>query len=198
MSMPFESTVSDATEIVSQPAESDFKTDFGGSCTSHARFFELYAPNATRYAMSILRRWADAEEVAQEAFCKIIEKDTAASEKSNPFLKALLFTTVKNLSIDRLRKRGRRKFEPFDEQQLSGVSTSGPATNLLKLESGIESMLEELPDQWSEALRLKLNGDLSYADIADVMSATPSQVRTWIFRARKKLRDELNRSGLLE
>lgn len=197
MSMPFESTVSDTTEIVSHPAESDSKTDFGESCTTHARFFELYAPQVTRYAMSILRRWADAEEVAQEAFYRLMKQDSTLADDSGSAMKALLFATVKNLSIDRLRKRGRRQHEPFDEQRFASDAKDS-TNNLLKLESGIDSLMQELPVQWSDALRLKLNGELSYAEIAEVMSATSSQVRTWIFRARKKLREELNKSGLLE
>jgi RNA polymerase sigma-70 factor (ECF subfamily) len=198
MSMPFESAVSDTNKIVSKSAEPNPETDHGESCAKDARFFEQYAPDATRYAMSIVRRWADAEEITQEAFCKLIQNETMATVESESALKAVLFTTVRNLSIDRLRRQGRRQFEVFDEQALSADSKLDSGAKLHQLENGINTAMNDLPGEWSEALQLKVNGGLSYAEIANVMSATQNQIRTWIFRARKQLQAELKQSGLLE
>ncbi|QEG22122.1 RNA polymerase sigma factor [Mariniblastus fucicola] len=198
MSMPFESAMSDAKEFVSETAEPNPETETGESCAIDARFFDQYAHQATRYAMSLVQCWADAEEVTQEAFCKLIQKRTIAAVSSESAAKAILFTTVRNLSVDQLRKHGRRKFEPFDEhvikQSDGGLSDSG----LEKLESGINQAILDLPDEWADSLQLKVNGGLSYEEIAEVLSATKNQVRIWIFRARKQLQAELKKSGLLE
>jgi len=198
MSMPFDSAISDAKDFVSKSAEPHPETEFGESCAIDARFFDQHAQRATRYAMSLIRSWADAEEVTQEAFCRLIEKETIANVESQSAARAILFTTIRNLSVDRLRKQGRRKFEPFDDQSLptkeSGLSDAG----LEKLESGVNAAIKDLPEEWSEALQLKVNGGLSYGEIANVLSATKNQVRMWIFRARKQLQVELKKSGLLD
>ncbi len=65
-----------------------------------------------------------------------------------------------------------------------------------QLETQIEQWLEQLPPEWADALKLKVNGQLSYAEIADVMNATHAQVRTWIYRARRQLETELNKTGI--
>ena len=39
--------------------------------------------------------------------------------------------------------------------------------------------------------------DLTYEQIATVLDCTKAQVRTWIFRARRQLSDELAKRGLL-
>lgn len=198
MSMPFESAMSDAKEFVSESAEPNPETDHGESCATEARFFDQHAPSLTRYAMSIVRRWADAEEIAQEAFCKLLSSRTVAKLESNSETKAILFTTVRNLSIDRLRKQGRRQFEPIDAQTLAIPESRHSETKLEQLELGISKAMGSLPDEWAEALQLKVNGGLSYNEIAKVLSASHSQIRTWIYRARKKLQADLKQAGLLE
>jgi len=198
MSMPFDSAISDAKEFVSESAEPHPETECGESCALDARFFDQHAQRATRYAMTLIRCWADAEEVTQEAFCRLIEKGTIAKAESESAARAILFTTVRNVSLDRLRKQGRRKFEPFEEQKVANKEASSGDAGLEQLEEGISAAMLELPDEWAEALQLKVNGGLSYAEIAGVLSATQSQIRNWIFRARKQLQAELKKSGLLE
>ncbi len=198
MSMPFESAMSDAKEFVSESAEPNPEMDHGKSCAEDARFFDQNAPSVTRYAMSIVRRWADAEEISQEAFCKILQNKTVANVESNSEAKTILFTTVRNLSIDHLRKQGRRRFEPIDAHTLTTNKSKQLEVGLEQLEAGIAQAMRDLPSEWAEALQLKVNGGLRYDEIANVLSATHSQIRTWIYRARKQLQTELKQAGLLE
>ena len=198
MSMPFESAMSDAKEFVSKSAEPNPEMDHGESCATEARFFDQHAPAVTKYAMSIVRRWADAEEIAQEAFCKLLQNETAHKVKSESATKAILFTTVRNLSIDRLRKQNRRRFEPIDDQTIATHESNHSEAGLKQLEAGISNAMRDLPEEWAEALQLKVNGGLSYEEIANVLSASHSQIRTWIYRARKQLQTELKQAGLLE
>ena len=66
---------------------------------------------ANRFALSIVRETSDAEEIVQEAFCRLIQKEGLSVANR----KALLFKTIRNLSIDLLRKKGRLKFERLAE-----------------------------------------------------------------------------------
>jgi len=198
MSTPFESAVRDTKETVSESAESQSATDQMEPCPNQARFFDEHALRAKRYAMSLLRRWADAEEVTQEAFCKLIQNGAISKVDSESAARAILFTTVRNLSVDVLRKRGRRKFEPFDEQIIATQETAHSETGLEQLEAGLSLAMQQLPEEWSESLRLKVSGGLSYQEIGNVLNATSGQVRMWIFRGRKQLHAELTKAGLLE
>lgn len=100
--------------------------------------------------------------------------------------------------MDRLRKLGRRKFEPFDEQILTAKTSGLSDAGLERLEASVSTAIQDLPEEWAEALQLKVNANLSYDEIAKVLSATKNQVRMWIFRARKQLQAELKKSGHLE
>jgi len=210
MSIPFDSAVTGSVsdqEEKSGPESgiADRKSESGHNenGTPSARFCSEIAPQATRYAMSIMRRWSDAEEVVQEAFCRLIQSgklnqlqpDCPGKPESGG--RAVLFATVRNLSIDRLREQGRRKYESFDASQIASSRFNTNETQLARLETGVQAVLKEMPSEWADALQLKMNGKLSYDEISNVLGATHGQVRTWIFRARKQLAKDLKRQGLL-
>jgi RNA polymerase sigma-70 factor (ECF subfamily) len=163
-----------------------------------ADLLDRYAPRGIRYAFSMLRNQADAEEISQEALCRLWAAypnwkngDGQSLEKQFP---SLYFTAIRNQCIDLIRKRSKRKHIGLDltvEPAARHESATEPG-----LETQIAGWLEQLPAQWADALKLKVNGQLSYAEIAEVMNATHAQVRTWIFRARRQLETELDKAGI--
>lgn len=201
MSIPFDSAFPGAdSKLESIPENVERQPDCNGTFNDVESFCEGIAPQATRYAMSIVRIWADAEEIVQEAFCRLLQSDRLSDNSdrdSNASDKAFLFTTVRNLAIDQLRKQKRRRFEPLDVGQIATTKTHSDDTRLQRLEQGVQAILKDLPNQWSDALQLKVNGGLSYEEIANVLDATHAQVRTWIYRARKQLEKDLSQQGLL-
>lgn len=198
MSIPIGSAFSETESVSENVKQSANKRE---TFSTPEGFCEEIAPQAKRYAMSILRVWADAEEVVQEAFCRLIQsnqlEDCFEREPEIGF-KPLLFTAVRNLAIDQLRKKKRRRFEPLDLSQIASSKVPADGSKLQQLEYAVQSILKDLPSQWSEALQLKINGGLSYDDIANVLGATKAQVRTWIFRARKQMDRELCQQGFLD
>lgn len=196
MSTPLDSALHGTAEVMSDTDESrnaETIENAKATFTLVDNFIEEIAPNAKRYAMSITRRWSDAEEVVQEAFCRMIQNQTVDSEQR---AKATLYTIVRNLALDVVRTKKRRSFKPIDTEQLPNTSKTDDQ-RLEKLEHHVEEALNSMPENWSDAIRLKINGKLSYAEISAVLGATHAQVRTWIYRARKQLETELRQHGLL-
>ena len=62
----------------------------------------------------------------------------------------------------------------------------------------IRAAVEALPSHYGEALKLRLNGGLSYDQIAGILGCTHGQVRTWIYRGRRSLAEHLRKEGLIE
>ena len=48
-----------------------------------------------------------------------------------------------------------------------------------------------LPENQRTALLLRVQGEWSYAEIASLMEASESSVKTWIYRARQSLRESI-------
>jgi RNA polymerase sigma-70 factor (ECF subfamily) len=199
MSTPFDSAISELSELDSvSDAEPNPEAESNETSPWTEGFCDQVAPQAKRYAMSIVRRWCVAEEIVQEAFCRLMQAANRQRITVDANSKAMLFTTVRNLAIDQLRKEGRRRFETIETSQLAAPNYRSDHSRLEQLESGVEEILQQMPTQWSDALQLKVNGGLSYAEITRVLGATHAQVRTWIYRARQRLEQELNQRGLLE
>lgn len=163
-----------------------------------AELCDRYAPRGVRYAYSMLRNQADAEEISQEALCRLWAAypgwkngNGQSLEKQFP---SLFFTTIRNQCIDLIRKRSKQKHIGLDFTD-EPVARNDSRT-AQQLETQIADWLEQLPAQWADALKLKVNGQLSYAEIAEVMNATHAQVRTWIYRARRQLETELNKTSI--
>lgn len=161
--------------------------------------FTEHRQRAFRYARWMLGNESDAEEVVQEAFLRLAKRGDEKvqdTDEQNRFA-GMLFTTVRNLSIDLLRKKGRRKNVSLTNQN-EPVADPDHEGHVNQLNEQVSQLIDELPDHWAEALKLKLTGDLAYDEIASVLGCTRAQVRTWIFRARKQLARELTKKGWLE
>ena len=62
-----------------------------------------------------------------------------------------------------------------------------------ELEEALEQCLQEIPENQRTALLLRVQRELAYEEIADIMKASQGAVKTWIHRARNHLRDNLKK-----
>ncbi len=159
--------------------------------------YRQHAPQGIRYAYSMLRNASDAEEANQDAFCRMLTKSAEWTSdevelKLQQFA-AVFFTTLRNLCIDQLRKK--RQLQNVALDDVPELVAKTESTTIQQLEAFLLKSIDQMPSYWADALKLKINGQLSYAEIAEVLESTHSQVRTWIFRARRYLDSELKMSG---
>ena len=158
-------------------------------------WFQQYSNRGVLYANSMVRSFSDAEEIVQDAFCRLLKCITVKPIETETRFRATFFTTIRNLCIDLLRRRKRRN-------DVSLESVSEPATERFapeqyhEAEKRMETLIDGLPNPWAEALRLKVHGTLSYEEIAKALECSKAQVRTWIFRARKQLKEEIEKQEL--
>ncbi len=160
--------------------------------------YREYAPAGLRYAMGIVGNQSDAEEIVQDSFLRLIRSEADSAKRArngDAEFQPVFFTTIRNLSIDLLRRRQRTGRESLAENEPAHhPDLSGGAASISK---HVKRVLDQMPSQWSEAIRIRMEQELSYEQIAARMGATKNQVRTWIFRGRSLLRSELSRLDLL-
>ena len=161
-----------------------------------AALFPEYRQQAWRYARWLTGCDFDADEVVQDAFCKLAERESkgqAIVGDSNPA--ALLFTIVRNQSFDLLRRKKRHRSVALNSiaEPLSPHQEASQRLEMDDLCGDLRQAISKLPQQWADALSLRVAGELSYDEIAAVMECTRNQVRTWIFRARQQLAADLER-----
>ena len=174
---------------------SEIKSAESASPSVLVALFPEYEARARRYAYWLLGNRNDSEEVVQAAFVRLAQREQNGRPiaDENGFA-GLLFTTIRNLSIDLLRKGSRGRNVPLTPDRVPLVRESDQMV-AKEFHEELIKQLRELPEKWSEALKLRTAAELSYDEIAKVMECTRAQVRTWIYRARKQLAENLTRKG---
>jgi RNA polymerase sigma factor (sigma-70 family) len=127
-----------------------------------------------------------ADDVVQEAFARLCSQPADSVR-----LPEWLFTVTRRLAIDALRKDGRMRLAA--DSTLDDPADDLP--NAVETRDASRSALEHLatlPSRQQEALRLKFQHELSYADIARVMHTTTNNVGVLVHTGLKALRQKMS------
>ena len=149
-------------------------------------------------------RRADAEELAQEAFLRALERIESFRSQSRFY--TWLFRIAANLTISYRRRARRIRFEPlggpeeFGETQaaartaeLASKRNPGPEAEAMTAETNqrISRALEELDDEHRLVVLLRDVEDMDYRQIAEVVGVPVGTVKSRLHRGRCTLRDKL-------
>jgi RNA polymerase sigma-70 factor (ECF subfamily) len=150
-----------------------------------------YASLLFRVAHSILRNRAEAEDVVQEVFLRVMERPMAGVRDWRVWLVRMAW----NRALDQ-RKTGRAgRPEQREEGFWEAMVAPGLAQDEALGERGrMEAVLEEmdrLPKKERQVLLLSAMEELGTTEIAGVMERSESAVRALLFRARTRLRERL-------
>lgn len=141
-----------------------------------------------------------AEEAAQEAFL--------AAWQGLPFFRGdsafatWLYRLTSNACVDLLRKENRHQGPSLDDESVSAevpdpTPTPEKAVEQQELRRQIEAGLQTLSPEHREVLILREIQQLSYDEIADVLSLDLGTVKSRINRGRRQLREFLLKQGEL-
>lgn len=146
----------------------------------------------------------DAEELAQEAFLKALEKIGQFRGKSRFY--TWVFRIAANLVISHRRRAGRIAFRSISGPEDLGQTQAGELTAQVaarrdpgpeaaamsaETQQVIIAALEELDDEVRLAVLLRDVEGMDYAEIADVLGVAPGTVKSRLHRGRCALREKL-------
>jgi RNA polymerase sigma factor (sigma-70 family) len=144
-------------------------------------------------AFRILRSQEDAEDAVQEVFIKLWKQGNKIDEYNN--IEAMAVTMLKNYCIDQIRKDKHFVRDEQEKQDLKNVDNSSPYQLMenSETENILYHIIDQLPDVYKNAIRLKEMEELSYEEIAGKTGQNINTLRVVISRARKLIRDEFNK-----
>lgn len=141
---------------------------------------EQFSNNVYRFALSLSRNTHIAEDVVQDSFERLwIHHGEIAFEKARSFL----FSTAHNRTIDIFRKE-RRMIETDEFKSEASVSED----QYSDLKEVLNEAVGKLNDIQRSVVLLRDYEGYTYQDIAELTGLTESQVKVYIFRARKFLK----------
>ncbi|HEY5329341.1 MAG TPA: sigma-70 family RNA polymerase sigma factor [Acidobacteriaceae bacterium] len=159
-----------------------------------AALVDTYSALLFRVAHSILRNRAEAEDVVQDVFVRVLENRTSLPEVRD--MRVWLIRVAWNRALDR-----RQRIRPDQMDDLFAATLIGrnlPADQAIDEHRRMKLVLlelERLPKKERQVLLLAALEELSTAEMAVVTGRTESAVRALLFRARTRLRERLNKGG---
>ena len=144
-----------------------------------------------RYALSIVAERELARDIIQEVLMKLWNQRLELHQIKQ--LEAWCIRLTRNKAYDKLRLQANKTVDlTFVDQQASIGAVPDQSTENQDLIKAIHSMLNALPEKQREIFRLKDLLGYSNSEIQDILELDATQVKVYLFRARKKIRSKLN------
>jgi RNA polymerase sigma-70 factor, ECF subfamily len=149
---------------------------------------QQYRDRLYSYAWYSLRSKADAEDIVQEAFLKLWEKQEGLDPRQ---IGAWLMRVTQNLIVDHLRRRKARQTWTDTETDLETIAQEDTQDTQHQgtLKRIVEHSIAQLQDPYRTTVILREIQGLNYQEIADVLRVSVDHVKTDLFRGRRKLRE---------
>ena len=134
------------------------------------------------------------EDLAQETFVKMIKHIDKFEGKAK--LSSWLCEIAKNLWVDYLRKNKRQvkivKKED-DNKEIEIQSDENIENEYIEKEEKdkVKEKIDSLDEVYKKVINLRINGDLSFKEIGDVLGKTENWARVTFYRGKQKLKEEL-------
>lgn len=147
-----------------------------------------------QYASYRLRDIRDVEDVLQDLYVKILDNPQRFNNIKN--MRAYLYRTLSNECTDHFRSNVKTEFidyEQLDESNLETLHTE----NFEEEFTMINRLLAILPQEQSDAIRLRHHSNLSFQEIADVMEVPLPTAKARYRYGIEKIRNYLKNLNLL-
>ena len=154
---------------------------------------QLYREPIQRFCFGYLRSEAEAEDAVQDIFYKVLRSELVPDD-----FRAWLYKIARNHCLNMVRDRGRRKDgAALPDRSIAGAFSKGPLSQFAAAEDleRLGAVLEALPENYREVLRLRYAEDLSRKEVAEILDIPESVVKSRLFEGMKMLRSRVSVDG---
>ena len=148
-----------------------------------------YQSPLTRYAARLVGDPDRARDIVQDTFVKLMAQPRA---EVDGHIAEWLFTVCRHRALDVLRKEGRMKrFEEGEMERVAAEETRpARALEAAETQDALLQMIDRLPANQQEVVRLKFQSGFSYKEISRITAHSVSHVGVLIHHAVTRLRAE--------
>jgi RNA polymerase sigma-70 factor (ECF subfamily) len=139
-----------------------------------------YADMLVRVCFTYMKNIHDAEEIAQEAFIRLIEKQP--SFQSDEHQKAWLLRVAINLCKNRLKSPWLRRTQTLEGSDLPSFTPE---------ESEVLSAVQQLPLRYRSVIHLYYYEGYKVSEISTLLGNKESTIASWLHRGRGILKTKL-------
>lgn len=153
--------------------------------------FKAERPHLLRYACYRLGNEDDAKDVLQDTFLRLHTRITDADDLQISNLRSYIFRTLTNFCAKWQTGANKIKTIPLDMRiDVADTHYMGNEAEYRR----IASLLTEIPDEQAEVIRLRIYGDNSFAEVAEILSLPLPTVKSRFHYGLEKLRKGLKKT----
>ncbi len=152
----------------------------------YRQWLREYQDQVWSLASYLLKDSGEAEDVAQEAFIKLWQH---RERLDGPRVRPWLLRVTRNLCLDRLRRR--RPEVELDESAMHHADTTESGLQRSEASRWLQQAIERLQEPYRSLVILRDLQQHSYEEVAGVTELSLPQVKTYLHRARRQLREQL-------
>lgn len=158
-----------------------------GTERAYASLYDDYAGRLYRVALSLVGQADDAEDAVQDVFVALVRSRHKLLEVQD--LTAYLFASLRRAAASRSARRAR---QPVSLEAVGEVADddNSPAANSPHSER-LDRALENLPAEQREAIVMKIDGELTFAEIGRILGVSANTAASRYRYALEKLRTAL-------
>lgn len=163
-----------------------------GDATAFEALYGAYRQQVYRFACSLTRSSADADDLLQEAFLGLLRNIDTVDE-GRPLLPYLL-QSVRNRHVDRVRAFEERRQPLPGNDRATGSEEVSAQMEQQESRTMVSEAIAALAAPQGEVVRLKVFGGMSYDAIATELAVPAATIRNRYRAALHRLRQLLGRS----
>ena len=153
------------------------------------KIYEEYFETVYKYLFCLTHDNNIAEDLTQETFCKLVKKiDTYKGECK---ISVWLCEIAKNLWYDQCKRKkistNCEKYQLLNEQY---VNTLEENTILKEEKIELYKRIQKLDEKTRNVIYLRITGELSFKQIADILGKTETWARVTFYRGKNQLKED--------
>ena len=163
-----------------------------GNVKYQSMLYEKFAPMLMAICVRYTRTYEDAEDILHDSFVKILTNIESCDEKGNigAWMRTITINTAINAYNRRKREGGKIEAEEVEEN----VKDVRIAQNDFLSEETLLRFVSELPDGYRTVFNLFEIDGYSHLEIASMMGSSYSTVRSQLFKAKRALKQKIEKS----
>ena len=160
---------------------------------AYGQFYDLYVKRIYRFIYFKVNSVSDSQDITSEVFLKLWQYLREGKEIKN--LNAFIYIVARNLVVDFYRQRRQEALSINTDKAPEIIDGRSDILKEQMVDSDLQATikgLDQLKDEYKEAIILKYFDELSISEIAEILNKSKGAVRVLLHRSLKALKDNIN------
>lgn len=164
-----------------------------GDKQSFEKLYDIFSEKVYNTAISYVQNEIDAQEITQDVFVNIFRYANKFRKEST--VSTWIYRITINTSLNYLKRKKRSSFLSFGEKTPDKPDFNHPGISLEKQENArlLFQVIDTLPEKQKTAFILSYIEELPRQEVADIMKISLKAVESLLQRAKKNLRNKLEK-----